>query len=74
VHAQHNLGVLYHRGKGVDHDPVRAYFWVKVAALQGDEVAGETVASVAEDLTAEQIQAADAQADAWMKKARNGVR
>ncbi len=75
VQAQHNLGVLYHMGKGVDRDPMQAYFWVKVAALQGDEIAGQTVAIVAKDLTAAQIQEADAQADAWMKKkARNGVR
>lgn len=74
VQAQHNLGMLYYLGKGVDGDPVRAYFWVKVAALQGDEVAGKTVETVAKALTAEQIREADAQADAWMKKARNVVR
>jgi TPR repeat protein len=74
VQAQHNLGVLYHLGKGVDRDPVRAYFWVKVAALQGDEVAGQTIATVAKELTAEQIEKADAQADAWTKRARNRAR
>jgi len=71
VQAQHNLGMLYYLGKGVDRDPVRAYFWVKLAALQGDEVAREAVATVAADLTPEQIQKADAEADAWTKKARN---
>jgi TPR repeat protein len=73
VQAQHNLGMLYYLGKGVDRDPVRAYFWVKLAALQGDEVAREAVATVAADLTSEQIQKADAEADAWTKKARNLV-
>jgi hypothetical protein len=74
VQAQHNLGMLYYLGKGVDRDPVRAYFWVRVAALQGDEVARETEATVAADLTPEQIQEADAEADAWTKKARNLAR
>lgn len=71
VQAQHNLGMLYHLGKGVDRDSARAYFWVKVAALQGDKVAGDTLGTVAADLTAEQIQEADARAAAWTNRARN---
>lgn len=70
VQAQHNLGVLYHLGKGVDRDPQRAYFWIKLAALQGDELAQDMVATAASRLTLSQIEKADAEADAWMEKAR----
>ena len=70
VQAQHNLGMLYQLGKGVDRDPQRAYFWIKVAALQGDELARETVATVEVSLTPGQIEEADAEAKAWMEKAR----
>jgi len=26
IQAQHNLGLLYYEGKGVERDPLRAYF------------------------------------------------
>lgn len=71
VQAQHNLGMLYHLGKGVDRDPVRAYFWVKVASLQGDEIAGKALTTMAAELTANEIKEVDAQAAAWMKRSRN---
>jgi TPR repeat protein len=46
--GQRNLGVLYARGHGVARDPVEAYAWLGLAALQGnawaerrrDEIAG----------------------------------
>lgn len=74
VQAQHNLGLLYHMGRGVDRDAVRAYFWVKIAALQGDEIAGKTLPTIAAELTPDQIRDADAQADAWMEKSRSLLR
>ena len=74
VQAQLNLGMLYHLGKGVDRNPLRAYFWVKVAALQGDEIARDNMTALAADLTPEQIRAADAEADTWRTKARNLAR
>jgi len=70
VQAQHNLGMLYRLGQGVERDPLRAYFWIKVAALQGDELARDTVAVVAADLTPAQIEEGNAEAEAWMEKAR----
>jgi len=69
VQAQHNLGMLYHLGKGVERDPVRAYFWIRVAALQGDELARETMPTVTANLTAAQIDEANAEAEAWMARA-----
>ena len=70
VQAQHNLGMLYHLGRGVDRDPLRAYFWIRVAALQGDELAREFEPTLAANLTAAQLEQGNAQADAWMERAR----
>jgi hypothetical protein len=70
VQAQHNLGMLYYAGKGVAKDPVRAYFWVKVAALQGDDLAPESLKKVRAEMTADQIQQAEEQAEEWMKRAK----
>ena len=67
VQAQHNLGMLYHEGKPA-RDPVRAYFWVKVAALQGDDVAQDSLKSVRAGMSDAQVAEAEAQADEWMKK------
>ena len=33
--AQHNLGAMYLNGQGVEHDPVQAAHWFRLAALQG---------------------------------------
>ena len=37
IEAQHNLGVLYSRGEGVEKDPVEAEKWYRKAAEQGYE-------------------------------------
>jgi hypothetical protein len=49
---------------------VRAYFWVKVAALQGDDLAQESLKKVRAGMTADQIQEAEEQAEEWMKRAK----
>lgn len=33
--AQHNLGVIYYQGDGVDRDPARAWAWFALAAERG---------------------------------------
>lgn len=67
VQAQHNLGMLYHESKPA-RDPVRAYFWVKVAALQGDDVAQDSLKIVRSGMNSAQVAEAETQADEWMKK------
>jgi len=37
VPAQSRLGSIYYSGRGVRPDPNRAYFWMVVARLSGDE-------------------------------------
>ena len=36
VDAQYALGLIFAEGRGVDEDPVEAYAWLRLAALQGD--------------------------------------
>jgi hypothetical protein len=71
--AQHNLGLLYYEGKGVERDPVRGYFWLKVAALQGEDMAEEALKSIAKSMSADQVRQAESQADEWMKKYKKVV-
>ncbi len=73
VQAQHNLGMLYHEGKPT-RDPVRAYFWVKVAALQGDDVAQDSLKIVRAGMNSAQVTEAETQADEWMKKNKKMIK
>ena len=36
VHAQNNLGLMYHQGEGVQQDSKEALKWWRKAAKQGD--------------------------------------
>jgi TPR repeat protein len=60
--------VLYREGKGVARDPQRGYFWTRVAALQGDDVAQAALPAAAGGLSREQVNQADARAVEWMKQ------
>ncbi|MBI1965225.1 MAG: sel1 repeat family protein [Betaproteobacteria bacterium] len=73
VQAQHNLGMLYHEGKPA-RDPVRAYFWVKVAALQGDDVAQDSLKIVRAGMSPAQVAEAETQAEEWMKKNKKMIK
>ena len=68
MQAQHNLGMMYHEGKGVPKDVRQAYYWVRVAALQGDGVAADTLPKLRGGMTAAQISDADSQAAEWMSR------
>ena len=70
VQAQHNLGMLYYEGKGTEPDPVQAYFWIRVAALQGDEVAGKSLIAVSAGMRPGDIAKGEAEANAWIEKSR----
>jgi TPR repeat protein len=70
VLAQHNLGMLLHEGRGIGRNPQEAYYWIKVAALQGDEQSQQALPSLAAALTAAQRSDADEQAAAWMEKVK----
>lgn len=67
VLAQYNLGLLLREGRGVERHPQDAYYWVKVAALQGDDRAQQSLAAFATPLSGAQQREADRRAEAWMK-------
>jgi TonB family protein len=67
--AEYNLGLIYAIGRGgVPHDPLRAYMWFSIAAasLSGDVgmLVTQTRDVFATAMTAQQIAAANAMADA----------
>jgi len=67
VQALYELGVAYSTGSGgVAVDMVEAHKWFNLAALQGNSLAQECRADVAEDMTAREIAEAQRQARAWL--------
>lgn len=63
--AQNNLGGMYAEGLGVPADPVEAYMWFELAAEQGHAMAGRNREFLAASLSADQVTAAEARAQAW---------
>jgi len=67
VQALYELGVAYSTGSGgVSVDMVEAHKWFNLAALQGNCLAQECRADIAEDMTAREIAEAQRQARAWL--------
>ena len=63
--AQNHLGLMYYKGEGVAVDKVHAYQWAYLAAQQGLEQAIQAVDMLEQELTAAQIQEAQALAKSW---------
>ena len=57
--AQYNLGLMYLNGQGISADPVKAYYWISLSANRGNVRARDARDYVAEQLSREQIAAAD---------------
>lgn len=75
VHALYELGVAYSTGSGgVSVDMVEAHKWFNLAALQGNSLAQECRADIAEDMTAREIAEAQRQARAWLADIANQPR
>ena len=58
VDAQYNLGVMYYFGLGVIQDSVYGHMWANIASSNGDESAGNLRQTIAERMTASQIEKA----------------
>jgi TPR repeat protein len=65
--------MLYHEGRGVPKDARLAYYWVRVAALQGDTVAADALPPLRAQMTEAQVAEAEAQAQDWMQRARKAA-
>lgn len=63
--AQFLLGMLYMDGTGVPKDSVQAYAWMELAVQRGSKAAREARRILSEQMTSEQIDRAEAMAQAW---------
>jgi hypothetical protein len=66
------LGALYRDGKGVQRDQAKAFFYFRLAQLQGGEIGRQTVrkdlALLSLELTSDQAATLIAQTDGWVKQ------
>ncbi len=67
--SQFNLAVLHQNGRGVPRDLKLAYQWLSLAARGGDREAASRVAQIKSQLSAADVQAADAAVAAWRVRA-----
>jgi TPR repeat protein len=67
VPAQAKLGSLYYSGRGVPQDMNRAYFWMVVARMSGDEASNTLGTLVRARLTRSQATAIEADAVRWVQ-------
>ena len=60
--AQSNLGYMYDNGQGVPQDNVTAHMWYNIGAANGQELGGTNRDSIAEGMTQQAIEQAQAMA------------
>lgn len=65
VTAQKNLGEMYAVGKGVKRDYVQAYKWLNICASKGDAICAEHRDTVAKNLKASKLAAAQRLSSEW---------
>ncbi len=63
--AQFNLGVLDMGGEGGARDLVQAYLWLSLAAQAGDKSAGDSLARLGGEMTADQVAEARRRLRQW---------
>ncbi len=66
--AQHQLGYMYLRGRGVARDDIQAHMWWSLAASQGYKASTIARTLVAGRMTPEQIAEAEKLAREWKPK------
>ena len=59
---------MYALGRGVPRDHVRAYMWMDIAAMQGDETARKNRHNMALKMTGTDVSKAQRLAREWMKE------
>ena len=64
--AQTAMGYCYKHGAGVERDLIKAYMWFDIAAHNEDSTAVSERNGLGERLTAEEIEMAQASAQAWL--------
>lgn len=72
VTSQATLGAYYWAGRGVPQDLSKAYFWALLADSGGDQGSKYRLPVLASRMSRSQIQTAQQQAEAWLKKSHAG--
>jgi TPR repeat protein len=68
VECQRVMGIRYQQGLGVPADYVEAYAWYNVCAASGDELAAKSRESLAQNLQADQVAAAQKRSRELLKE------
>lgn len=66
--AQHNLGVLYEKGKGVKPDLAEAYKWYNLAAVHGLTYAEEARAALLTRISPEDLAEGQRRSTAFFRR------
>ena len=74
VPAQAKLGSLYYSGRGVPQDVNRAYFWMVVARLSGDQASNTLGTVVRARLTPSQVNAIESDAARWVQSHHSSIK
>ncbi len=64
--ALYKMGLLYSTGQGVELDYVQAHKWFNLAAMAGSEAARIRRAELADEMSSEEIAAAQREARKWI--------
>lgn len=68
VAAQSKLGAIYYGGRGVPQDLHQAYFWMLLARASGDTTSKALAPSVTAQLTRNEANNIEQQANAWLQQ------
>ena len=66
--AQHNLGLIYEKGQGVEQDYVEAHKWFNIAGVSGNEIGRRNTDIIEKKMTLGQIAVAVGLTRKWLKK------
>ena len=69
--SQYTLGVMYAKGTDLPVDNIKAYMWLLLAMMQGQETAAANLDIVRKRMTSAQIAKAQALAAEWREKHNN---
>jgi uncharacterized protein len=64
----YELGLLYAAGRSVPHDLVTAHKWLSIAVLRGSRPAVELRAELTQEMSAQDIAAAQREARLWLTR------
>ncbi len=74
IKAQFNLGLMYDIGRGVPQDYTRAYFWLSLAAAQGDSRGIKVRDALASVMTSAEVAEGQKMARNWWSAKKTSTR